>query len=63
MFTVRYLNNMQLTGRGLIADFCLEDARKMHHRKEKLERQQKVALTVKKEARKERRADKQESKP
>ena len=33
LFTVRYLNNMQLTGRGLIVDFCLEDARKMHHRK------------------------------
>ena len=32
LFTVRYLNNMQLTNRGLIVDFCLQDARKMLRR-------------------------------
>ena len=28
LFAVRYLNKMQLTNRGLIVDFCLQDARK-----------------------------------
>jgi len=32
LFAVRYLNNMQLTNRGLVVDFCLQDARKMLRR-------------------------------
>ena len=41
LFTVRHLNNMQLTGRGLVVDFCLEDARKLQARTQKQERQEK----------------------
>ena len=37
LYAVRYLNNMQLNGaRGLVVDFCLEDARKLHARDQKL---------------------------
>ena len=33
LYAVRYLNNLQLAGtRGLVVDFCLEDARKVHAR-------------------------------
>ena len=33
LYAVRYLNNMQLNGvRGLVVDFSLEDARKLHAR-------------------------------
>ena len=33
LYAVRYLNNMQLNGaRGLVVDFSLEDARKLHSR-------------------------------
>jgi len=33
LFSLRYLNNMELvTGKGLIADFSLEDARALHKR-------------------------------
>jgi len=57
LYTVRYLNNMQLSGtRGLIVDFCLEDARKMFHRAQKHEKMEKKHLKEKKDARTERRA-------
>ena len=56
LFTVRYLNNMQLTNRGLIVDFCLQDARKMFRRTQKLEKHQRLAMERKQDARKERRA-------
>lgn len=29
LFAVRYLNNMQLSGRPLVVDFALDDARKV----------------------------------
>lgn len=35
LFAVRYLNNMQLTNRGLVVDFCLEDARKLQVRQQR----------------------------
>lgn len=57
LFTVRYLNNMQLTGKGLIVDFCLQDARKMFRRTQKLEKHQRLALERKEAAKKERRAN------
>ena len=44
LFAVRYLNNMYLAGqRGLVVDFALEDARKLHIRKTKIEKFQKIA--------------------
>ena len=55
-YAVRYLNNMALLGsRGLIVDFCLEDARKLQVRNKKLEKFHKIAeekrLAQKKEVR------------
>lgn len=32
LYTLQYLNNMQLTSRGLVVDFCLQDARKIFRR-------------------------------
>jgi len=58
LFTVRYLNNMQLTNRGLIVDFCLQDARKMFRRTQKLEKHQRLAMERKDAAKKERRTAK-----
>lgn len=48
---------MQLTNRGLVVDFCLQDARKMLRRTQKLEKHQRLAMEKKQEARKERRAN------
>ena len=37
LYAVRYLNNMQLNGaRGLVVDFAIEDARKLHAGDQKL---------------------------
>jgi hypothetical protein len=58
LFTVRYLNNMQLTSRGLIVDFCLQDARKMFRRTQKLEKHQRLAMEKKDALKKERRNEK-----
>ena len=41
LFILRHLNNMQLTGRCLVIDICLEDARKLQARTQKQERQEK----------------------
>ena len=39
LYAVRYLNNMYLSGqRGLVVDFALEDARKVHIRQTKIEK-------------------------
>jgi len=61
LFTVRYLNNMQFTSRGLIVDFCLQDARKIFRRTMKLEKHQRLAMerkdAIKKERRNEKRAN------
>lgn len=44
LFALRYLNNMELvTNKGIIADFSLEDARAIHKREVKLEKQKKIA--------------------
>lgn len=51
---------MQLTNRGLVVDFCLEDARKMQKRAQKLEKFAKIALQAKKDKRTEKRAEKRE---
>ena len=43
LFALRYLNNMELvTNKGLIADFSLEDARALHKREQKLDKQKKI---------------------
>lgn len=55
---MRYLNNMQLTNRGLIVDFCLQDARKIFRRTQKLEKHQRLAMERKEAAKKERRTAK-----
>lgn len=55
LFAVRYLNNMHLTNRGLIVDFCLQDARKLHARTQKLEKHQRLAMEKKQEEKKKRR--------
>lgn len=65
LFAVRYLNNMHLVNnKGLIVDFSLQDARKLHARKQKLEKHQRLAmerkLEEKKKRRDARRSDKQE---
>ena len=42
-YAVRYLNNMELVqGKGIIADFALEDARVLHKREQRRERQVKL---------------------
>ena len=41
LYAVRYLNNMFLGGRGLVVDFALQDARKVHLRNTKIEKFQK----------------------
>lgn len=39
LYALRYLNNMELVqGKGLIADFALEDARVLHKREQRRER-------------------------
>ena len=45
LYAVRYLNNMELTGknRGLIVDFSMEDQRALFKRKEKIEKWRKIA--------------------
>lgn len=65
LFAVRYLNNLQLSGnRGLVVDFCLEDARKVFARTQKLEKHQRIALekksAQKKEVRNEKRSQQKE---
>ena len=51
LFAIRYLNNMQLvSNKGLIVDYSLEDARALHLREKRLERQKKVATEKKREA-------------
>lgn len=43
LFALRYLNNMQIvTNKGIIADFSLEDARALHKRELKQEKQKKI---------------------
>ena len=40
LFAIRYLNNMELVPtKGLISDYSLEDARALHKREKRLERQ------------------------
>jgi len=38
LFAVQYLNNMNLTSRGLIVDFSLNDAQKMRMRDQRIEK-------------------------
>jgi hypothetical protein len=43
LFAIRYLNNMELvTGKGLVADYSLEDARALHMREKRIERHRRV---------------------
>jgi len=43
LFALRYLNNMELvTNKPLISDFSLEDARALHQREVKFEKQKKL---------------------
>ena len=54
LYAVRYLNNMYLSGqRGLVVDFALEDARKLHIRQTKIEKFQKQAQEKRDQAKKE----------
>lgn len=45
LYAVRFLNNMELTGknRGLVVDFSMEDQRALFKRKEKIEKWRKIA--------------------
>jgi superfamily II RNA helicase len=61
LYTVRYLNNMQLTSRGLVVDFCLQDARKMFRRTQKLEKHQRLAMEKKAAEKKQRRDARRDS--
>lgn len=57
LFAIKYLNNMQLvSNKGLIVDYSLEDARALHTREVRLERQKKVLFDKKKEMKKEAKA-------
>jgi RNA recognition motif-containing protein len=58
LFALKYLNNLQLSNRGLVVDFALEDARKMFKRKMKIEKFAKIAEDKRKEARNQRREEK-----
>ena len=50
LFAIRYLNNMELiSSKGLIVDYSLEDARALHTREKRLDRQKKVEFDKKKE--------------
>ena len=51
LYAVRYLNNMELhgKGKGLVVDFSMEDARALFKRKEKIEKHRKLAKEAKKE--------------
>ena len=60
LFAVRYLNNMQLSGRPLVVDFALDDARKVQKRAHKLEKHQRLAMEKKEAAKKEARAAKRQ---
>lgn len=53
---------MHLTNRGLIVDFCLQDARKLHARTQKLEKHQRLAMEKKQEEKKKRREEKKNRK-
>mmetsp|Transcript_10326 Transcript_10326/g.15816 ORF Transcript_10326/g.15816 Transcript_10326/m.15816 type:complete len:430 (-) Transcript_10326:231-1520(-) len=54
LFAVRYLNNMEVVaGKGLIADFSMEDQRALFKRREKIERWRKIAKDKKEEELKE----------
>ena len=52
LYAVRFLNNMELTGknRGLVVDFSMEDQRALFKRKEKIEKWRKIAKEIKYEA-------------
>ncbi len=54
MFGVQYLNNMQLhNDKGLIVDFALEDARVLHKREMRLQKQKKINEERKREQKQE----------
>ena len=56
LYAVRHLNNLQLTpNKGLIVDFCLQDARKLYHRQLKLDKHRKIAEEKKLKLKKEKR--------
>ena len=56
LYAVRHLNNLQLTpNKGLIVDFCLQDARKLYHRQLKLDKPRKMAEEKKLKLKKEKR--------
>ena len=62
MFAIRYLNNMELVpNKGLISDYSLEDARALHKREKRLERQKQQAFDKKKELKKQQKADEAEN--
>ena len=53
LYAVRHLNNMHLTpNKGLIVDFCLQDARKLFHRQLKLDKLKKQSLDKKQDLKK-----------
>lgn len=58
IFAIRYLNNMELVAnKGLIVDYSLEDARALHQREKRLEKQKKISDERKKEQRRQSKAD------
>ena len=63
LFAIRYLNNMELVPtKGLISDYSLEDARVLHKREKKLERQKQVAFDKKKELKKQQKTEEKPAK-
>lgn len=53
LFAIRYLNNMEIVpSKGLISEYSLEDARALHKREVRLEKQKKIAFDRKKEQKK-----------
>jgi hypothetical protein len=58
LFAIRYLNNMEIVpNKGLISEYSLEDARALHKREVRLEKQKKIAFEKKKEQKKQDKAD------
>ena len=58
LFAIRYLNNMELVPtKGLISDYSLEDARALHKREKRLDRQKQQAFEKKKELKKQQKTE------
>lgn len=58
LFSIRYLNNMELSAsKGLIVDYSLEDVKALYTREKRLDRQKKVNDEKKKEQKREAKKD------